>query len=185
MGEVVLRDLLAERGIDDVVVTSAGVSAEESGNRIDRRARAVLEEFGHAAPANHHAHRATAKELREADLVLAMTTGHARSLRSMMNELGVDTQKLHLWREFDGTVDVAPGGVFAEGGTLGSNSPLEGGGSLEGEASKRSRSADFYTSGGDFDVPDPWYGTKEDFYDTYDVVKAGSEGIAAFITNQR
>ena len=46
MGEVVLRDHLTENGIDDVEVTSAGVSPEETGNPIDRRARAVLTEFG-------------------------------------------------------------------------------------------------------------------------------------------
>ncbi|WP_406712281.1 low molecular weight protein-tyrosine-phosphatase [Trueperella pyogenes] len=114
MGEIVLRDRLAQEGIDDVVVSSAGVSAEESGNPIDRRAARVLCEHGHELP-RHDAHRATDDELRVADLILAMTTGHARALRPMLARLGQPLEKVHLWREFDGTTDVASGGVFGPG----------------------------------------------------------------------
>lgn len=173
MGEVVLRDHLAENGIDDVEVTSAGVSPEETGNPIDRRARAVLKEFGHELPADHSAHRATADELRDADLILAMTTGHAHTLRSMLNELGQDLAKVHLWREFDGSIDVAKDGVFGEGGVLAGN-PAE-----------RSQSTNLYRSSGEFDVPDPWYGVSEDFYDTYKVVDDGAKGLVEFIQNDR
>ncbi|VEI13393.1 Probable low molecular weight protein-tyrosine-phosphatase [Trueperella bialowiezensis] len=178
MGEVVLRDRLAQLGIDDVVVTSAGVSTEETGNPIDRRARAVLEEFGHAVPRGHQAHRASDTELREADLVLAMTSGHAQSLRAMMEAAGADVAKLHLWREFDGTLPVAPGGAFGEGGVFGPGGQLANdlGGSL---------SANLYYSAGEFDVPDPWYGTKEDFYDTYDGVHAGTDGVVDYIQSER
>ncbi len=173
MGEIVLRDLLAEKGIDDVEVSSAGVSTEETGNPIDSRARVVLNEFGHETPRDHHAHRATIYELQDADLVLAMTTGHAHSLRSMMDNADIDSSKLHLWREFDGTLDVAEGGVFGDGGAL------------AGENTERSNSANFYWSSGDFDVPDPWYGTKEDFYETYEVVRRGAQGIIEFIKASR
>ena len=173
MGEVVLRDRLAEHGIDDVEVTSAGVSPEETGNPIDRRARAVLTEFGHELPADHRAHRATADELRDADLILAMTTGHAHTLRSMLNELGEDPGKIHLWREFDGTLEVADGGVFGRGGAL------------AGDLAERSQSANLYRSSGDFDVPDPWYGVDDDFYDTYKVVDDGAKGLVEFIQSDR
>ena len=173
MGEVVLRDHLAQEGIDDVEVASAGVSTEETGNPIDRRARAVLAEFGHEAPAGHRAHRATADELRNADIVLAMTTGHAHALRSMMTELGEDPAKIHLWREFDGTLEVADGGVFGRGGAL------------AGDLAERSQSANLYRSSGDFDVPDPWYGVDDDFYDTYKVVDDGAKGLVEFIDSKR
>lgn len=169
MGEIVLRDRLAQAGIDDVVVRSAGVSAEETGNPMDRRAVRVLRESGHRLPDHHRAHRATDDELRSADLVLAMTTGHARSLRGMLSRIGEPLAKVHLWREFDGTTHVAPGGVFGAGGAL------------EEDASKASHSANLYQSGGVFDVPDPWYGTMEDFYDTYEVVDRGARGLVTYI----
>lgn len=153
MGEIVLRDRLAQAGIDVVVVRSAGVSAEETGNPIDRRAARVLRESGHRLPDHHRAHRATDEELRSADLVLAMTTGHARSLRGMLSRIGEPLAKVHLWREFDGTTD----------------------------ACKVSHSANLYQSGGTFDVPDPCYGTMEDFYDTYEVVDRGARGLVAYI----
>lgn len=166
MGEIVLRQRLEEAGIGEFEITSAGVSTEETGNPVDRRAASVLREHGYEVPADHHAHRATAEELREADLVLAMTTGHARSLRRMMNEEGADTSKLHLWREFDGTTDVSEKGTFGEGG------PLEG-----AEKIKPSRGSDLYTSDGDLDVPDPWYGDHDGFYDTLSTVEKGADGI--------
>lgn len=171
MGEVVLRDVLAQDGVAGVEVSSAGVSTEETGNPIDRRAARVLAERGHELPARHYAHRATDEELRQADLILAMTTGHARSLRAMLNALGEPVAKLHLWREFDGTTDVAPDGAFGRGGVL-----------VEDRA-KDSRSANLYHSAGEFDVPDPWYGSQEDFYETYDVVERGAHGISAFIAD--
>lgn len=170
MGEIVLRKVLDERGYD-AVVTSAGVSTEETGNPVDRRAASVLMEKGYSVPRAHHAHRATADELRKADLVLAMTAGHARSLRRMMNDAGVDLSKLHLWREFDGTTPVATAGAFGPGG------PLEG-----AEKVKAGRGSDFYTSNGDLDVADPWYGGREGFYETLATVEAGAEGIANWLT---
>lgn len=170
MGEVVLRKVLDERGYD-AVVTSAGVSTEETGNPIDRRAASVLSEKGYSVPRGHHAHRATGDELRRADLVLAMTAGHARSLRRMMNDAGAELSKLHLWREFDGTTSVSETGAFGPGG------PLEG-----AEKVKSGRGSDFYTSNGDLDVEDPWYGGRDGFYDTLATVEAGAEGIADWLS---
>lgn len=171
MGEVVLRSRLADANIGEFEVASAGVSTEESGNPIDSRAASVLREHGYDLPSSHCAHRATADELRNADLVLAMTTGHARSLRRMMNEAGADTSKLHLWREFDGTTPIAPNGAFGAGG------PLEG-----VEKVKPGRSSDFYTSNGVLDVPDPWYGDRGGFYDTLEIVERGAQGLADWLT---
>ncbi|QOQ39670.1 low molecular weight protein-tyrosine-phosphatase [Trueperella pecoris] len=173
MGEVVLRDHLAQAGIDDVEVRSAGVSTEETGNPIDRRAQRVLLEKGHSLPPAHHAHRASDEELRDADLILAMTTGHAHSLRAMLNRLGESDAKLHLWREFDGTTQIAAGGVFGEGGALSE------------DLAERSRSLNFYRSSGEYDVPDPWYGDDEGFYETYDVVDRGARGIVTYVEGLR
>ncbi|WP_249289504.1 low molecular weight phosphotyrosine protein phosphatase [Mobiluncus mulieris] len=120
MGEIVLRDYLNREGLSEPMVTvaSAGTSDEEHGHGLDRRAAQVLREAGYPLPREHFAHRATAAELQESGLILAMTVGHARLLRGMLETAGEDTRKLHLWREFDGTIPFAPGGVFGEGGVL-------------------------------------------------------------------
>ncbi|QJC21162.1 low molecular weight protein-tyrosine-phosphatase [Arcanobacterium buesumense] len=172
MGEIVLQSQLDEAGIAGNV-TSAGVSTEETGNPIDRRAQAVLREHGYDIPRDHYAHQATPAELLQADLVLAMTTGHARSLRRMMINAGLGEEhisRIHLWREFDGTVQPADAGAFGSGG------PLEG-----KEKVKPGRGSDFYTSDGELDVLDPWYGDASGFYDTLAMIEAGARGIVEWI----
>ena len=57
MGEIVLREKLADAGITDVTVTSAGISAEEAGRGVDPRARQVLAEAGYPTEASQAAHR--------------------------------------------------------------------------------------------------------------------------------
>lgn len=168
MGEIVLRHRLAGY---DVVVSSSGVSAEETGNPVDRRAAHALADAGYDVPQDHCAHRATPTELENADLILAMTTGHARSLRTMLLNENIDLSKLHLWREFDGTHEIADHGAFGDGG------PLAG----QQRQSKRSRYSDLYSSDGDLDVPDPWYGTHTDFIETLRTVEAGADGIAQWL----
>ncbi|WP_216388861.1 low molecular weight protein-tyrosine-phosphatase [Arcanobacterium phocae] len=168
MGEIVLRHYVEQAGLSGEV-TSAGVSTEETGNPIDRRAQAVLREHGYEVPRDHYAHQATAAELSQADLVLAMTTGHARALRRMMLAAGLGEDhisRIHLWREFDGTVPPADAGAFGPGG------PLEG-----QEKVKAGRGADFYTSSGDLDVLDPWFGDASGFYDTLAMIEAGARGV--------
>ncbi|MFH5821327.1 low molecular weight protein-tyrosine-phosphatase [Georgenia sp. AZ-5] len=102
MGEVVLRERLAEAGMADLVeVASAGTSDEEHGNPIDRRARAVLAEHGYPVPA-HSAHQVRPGELARYDLALAMTTQHARALRRRAELDGPGrSAEVRLWREFD------------------------------------------------------------------------------------
>lgn len=172
MGEIVLRDVAARAGLA-VEVSSAGVSTEETGNPIDRRAAAVLREKGYDVPRDHYAHQASAAELAEADLILAMTTGHARALRRMVLEAGLGAdhvERIHLWREFDGTTRVAPRGAFCPGG------PLEG-----QEKVTAGRGSDFYTSNGELDVLDPWYGDSSGFYDTLEMVEVGARGIVEWV----
>lgn len=162
MAEIVLREYAAREGLD-LRISSAGTSDEEHGNGLDRRAEKVLLEAGYTLPASHFAHRATAAELREADLVLAMTTGHARILRRMLTSAGVSADKLHLWREFDGTVPF---------------------GSISDYLQSSSGYSDQYSSGGHADVPDPWYGDQDGFYRTLAVVEAGAQGIIDWLQAQ-
>ncbi|QHO92111.1 protein-tyrosine-phosphatase [Actinomyces sp. 432] len=166
MAEVVLIDRLTAAGIPadgpgGVVVTSAGVSDEESGNPMDPRARQVLAEGGYgvgadptarataAAIADHAAHRISDVELRRADLVLAMTAAHHRALMRRGERLGVDPARIRMFREYDPT---AAGALGAPG-----------------------RAANL-------DVPDPWYGTMADFIDTLDVVERVSDALAPALT---
>lgn len=103
MAEVVLRGRFAAAGLgDEVTVCSRGVSDEEAGNRIDRRARAVLLAHGYPGGDGHVARQVTADELERCDLVLAMTAGHAEVLRRMSERAGTDVPVM-LYRRFDPT----------------------------------------------------------------------------------
>lgn len=168
MGEIVLREALRRAGRADIAVSSAGVSAEEDGHGIDHRAQNALVKGGYTLPSHHRAHRVIDAELRESDLVLAMTVGHARALRRRLQDLELSAEKLHLWREFDGTLPVAEAGCFGTGGALWE-------GVVPGGYS------DFYSSEGDFDVPDPWYGGQEGFYRTLAVCEAGAAGVVEWL----
>ncbi len=101
MAEIVLRDRLESAGLgDDVVVDSTGVSDEESGNPIDSRARRTLASHGYDVP-GHRARRVRPDELRERDLVLAMTSHHARVLRG----LAPGGTEIRMLRSFDPAAD--------------------------------------------------------------------------------
>ena len=80
MAEVVLRSRFEAAGLD-VEVDSSGISDEEQGNHLDRRARAVLVAHGYDPADAHRARRFAPTDLPARDLVLAMTAHHARALR--------------------------------------------------------------------------------------------------------
>lgn len=167
MGEVVLGAKLARAGIADYAVASCGVSSEESGSPIYPPAARALRAAGYDVPMRA-AHRATDSELAQSGLILAMTVGHARSLRSRCEQAGVPVRRIHLWREFDGTgLDPAPEGCFGPGGALADNEPVT--------SSTRRNYSDFYTSDGEWDVDDPWY--SGNFHSTMATIEAGAEGI--------
>ena len=166
MAEIVLRDRLAAAGIPDsgpggVTVTSAGVSDEERGNPIDSRARHVLTEAGYGtgaddvsratgiAIASHAAHRVTDAEITEADLLLAMTDSHWNVLQRRAAGLGVEPDRIRMYRELDPASAQQAEGVVA---------------------GRASRSV--------LNVPDPWYGTMADFVDTLEVVERVSDELA-------
>ncbi|WP_353706984.1 low molecular weight protein-tyrosine-phosphatase [Cellulosimicrobium sp. ES-005] len=106
MAEVVLRDRFEAAGLGDrVVVDSTGISDEERGNPIDRRARAVLAEHGYVVDGTHRARQVRAGDLAARDLVLAMTSQHARALRRL-DAAG----PVRMYRSFDPAAPrVAPG----------------------------------------------------------------------------
>ena len=86
MAHAVLEQAAARAGVD-VVVDSAGVSDEEAGNPIDRRAARVLRDAGYAVP-DHRARQIRAGELGEWDLVLAMTSRHLSVLERLAERVG-------------------------------------------------------------------------------------------------
>ncbi|GAA1399009.1 low molecular weight protein-tyrosine-phosphatase [Luteococcus peritonei] len=84
MAERVARRVAEQEGVE-ATFTSAGVSAEELGNPIDRRAQRVLTEAGYDA-SQHRAHQVSAEEIREADLVLAAEQHHVERMRRLVPE---------------------------------------------------------------------------------------------------
>ncbi len=113
---IMAQVVLAERGGDRFEVDSVGISAEESGNPIDYRAATVLEQAGYTVPP-HEARRVTPEDLRENDLVLAMTRQHFDALTALATQHGINANiRMYL-----------PNGE---------------------------------------DVPDPWYGSWQDFHET-------------------
>lgn len=78
MAERVARHLIDERGLD-IEVESFGISDEEAGNPIDRRAARTLIEAGYDAD-GHRARKIGAAEIEEADLVVAAEPQHVERL---------------------------------------------------------------------------------------------------------
>ena len=161
MAEIVLRDRLAAAGIPDSGQGGVTVvSDEERGNPIDSRARRVLTEAGYGvgaddvsratgiAIASHTAHRVTDAEITEADLLLAMTDSHWNVLQRRAAGLGVEPDRIRMYRELD-----PASAQQAEAVTVGGSS----------------RSV--------LNVPDPWYGTMADFLDTLEVVERVSDEL--------
>ena len=101
MAEFVAREWASREGLD-VTFTSAGVSAEEQGNPIDRRAAAVLHEAGYPV-GPHRAHRITADEIHRTDLLVGMERLHLDRTRRLVPDAG----NLALLTDFD--PDAAPG----------------------------------------------------------------------------
>ena len=100
MMERVLAAKAAEAGLD-VDVDSVGTSSEESGNPIDHRARRVLTRAGYDAD-HHTARKVSARDLADADLVIAAEEHHRRRLLSIAPDADV-----RLLSDFD--PDATPG----------------------------------------------------------------------------
>src|SRR6478736_5543339 len=100
MAEVVLRARLEDAGLGDrVLVDSTGVSDEEHGNPVDRRARSALAARGYPVP-DRAARQVRAADLAERDLVLAMTASHARALRRLAAD-PAEAARVVMFRTYD------------------------------------------------------------------------------------
>ncbi len=104
MAEIVLREKLRERGLEDLVqVDSTGISNEEAGNSLDRRARKVLVAAGYSDTAleTHIARQLSGAMLTDRDLVLVMTARHASAARRLAERVGVESDVIRMFRSFD------------------------------------------------------------------------------------
>ncbi|MCG5221046.1 low molecular weight protein-tyrosine-phosphatase [Streptosporangium sp. KLBMP 9127] len=97
MAEVVLRQTLADHGLDGLVtVDSAGTGGWHQGDPMDERAAATLAAHGYDG-SRHQARQFLGDWFARADLVLAMDTENLRALRRLAPE-GADVR---LFRSFD------------------------------------------------------------------------------------
>jgi protein-tyrosine phosphatase len=98
MAAAVLRRLLDDAGLaPQVRVASSGVSSEERGNPIDRRAVRVLSRRGHPVDRTHRAHRISDDEIAETDLILPATLDQ----RVTLLRRGATDGQVKLLRQFD------------------------------------------------------------------------------------
>ncbi|MCO1577816.1 MULTISPECIES: low molecular weight protein-tyrosine-phosphatase [unclassified Crossiella] len=94
---IVVREHLRRAGLDGrVTVTSAGTGSWHVGEQADHRARAVLARHGY--PTEHTAAQVGPAHS-EADLFLALDSGHLRELRRLV------TGEVRLLRSFDPAAD--------------------------------------------------------------------------------
>ena len=107
IAEVVLRDRFEAAGLGDrVVVDSGGTSSEELGNPIDPRAAAVLRRAGYPVP-DRTAHQVTRADVASHDLLLAMTSQHARRMRALAPD-AADAARVVMFRSFDPAAPATP-----------------------------------------------------------------------------
>jgi protein-tyrosine phosphatase len=97
VADVVLSARIDEAGLAGLVtVDSSGTGGWHLGGPMDRRAAATLTAEGYD-PTAHRSRQFTASSVDGYDLVLAMDRDNLRDLRS----LGVDPDRLRLFRDFD------------------------------------------------------------------------------------
>jgi protein-tyrosine phosphatase len=98
--EAVLRRQVTEAGLDgQVVVDSAGLGDWHVGADADHRAAAALRQRGYPAW-EHRARQFQASDFAERDLVVALDSGHERSLRALA-PTAADRDKVRLLRSYD------------------------------------------------------------------------------------
>lgn len=95
MAERVARKLAPELGVD-VELTSGGISSEEVGNGIDRRAARLLREHGYDAD-GHSARRVVAEDADDVDLFVVAEDFHGDRLV----QLGIPAWKVKLITDYD------------------------------------------------------------------------------------
>ena len=86
MGEYILKDMVAKRGLSEGVrIASAAVSREEIGNPVYPPARRELQKHGIRCD-GHAAHQITRSELREYDYIYYMDASNARYLKRLFGD---------------------------------------------------------------------------------------------------
>ena len=161
MAQIVLDTQLRSAGTQGVIVSSSGISDEEHGNPIDRRAAKALRQAGYPTPL-HRAHQLDANTFASSDLVLAMTSTHFARLEQLAREAGLEAYP---------NLAVSPA-ERGEGDPFADAEP-------EGDAQWLRRR--------ELDVPDPWYGTAADFDQTMQTVEEICPHIVSYVrkvTNQ-
>jgi protein-tyrosine phosphatase len=93
MAALVVAEHLRRAGLDDVEVVSAGTGPWHVGDAADSRAQKVLVDNGY--PSAHVAAQVGRKHL-DADLLLAMDSGHFRELKRM-----APAGEVRMFRSFD------------------------------------------------------------------------------------
>lgn len=104
MAEYIMKDIVRKAGLEDqFMITSGAVSNEEWGNPIYPPAQRKLREKG--IPFGHHsAHKISAKEFAEQDVVVVMDRSNLRWLSRIVG----DMTGVHLMMEYAGEMrDVA------------------------------------------------------------------------------
>jgi protein-tyrosine-phosphatase len=95
--EVLLKDRLAQAGLDDWKVSSAGTWAYE-GQKAAEYSELLMSELGHDI-SNHRSRPIDQQLMVESDLILTMESGHAEALRA---EFVKDAYKVHMLTEMAG-----------------------------------------------------------------------------------
>lgn len=100
---MVFTEHLRRAGLADRVrVTSAGIGPWHVGEPADERAVRLLTEHGY--PNDHVAAQVAADHL-DADLLLAMDSGHEAALRDLLAHQGDDAGRVRMFRSFDPAAD--------------------------------------------------------------------------------
>jgi protein-tyrosine phosphatase len=103
MAESVFRAHVAEAGLGELVqVDSAGTDGWHEGDGADERTVAVLEAGGYES--GHAARRFQASWFSRLDLVIALDTGHLKTLRRLATS-AEDAEKVRLLRSYDPSAD--------------------------------------------------------------------------------
>lgn len=99
MAECIMAELLKQAGVNNIEVASAATSTEETGNDIHPSSQAQLKAAS-IARRPHYAHRMTAQEAEEADLIIGMDRANMMNLRRMVPK--EQYHKLHLLLDYTG-----------------------------------------------------------------------------------
>ncbi|MFA7323886.1 MAG: low molecular weight protein-tyrosine-phosphatase [Candidatus Nanopelagicales bacterium] len=99
IGEAVLRDRIAQAGLDShVIVDSAGTGDWNLGNPVDRRAAAAMAQHGYSL--DHRARQIDEQWFADIDLALAMDTDNFTDLHAMLGQARTRTN-IRMFRSFD------------------------------------------------------------------------------------